>query len=166
MYANASSNVYMFLTVSGIIRRICAHECCLWVYLSFVLSGLHRILAWFALQVVQFFLLSLMTCILNFSSVRLQISVALSICHTHYYHSETFQCCFFSTYPGVVLWTILCLWLQIFKGYLLQRIYIHIYKNTYTYTDLGVPHWWFRIVGGDWKLESNPRDSFSWKIHW
>jgi len=103
MYANASWNVYMFLTVSGIIRRICAHECCLWVYLSFVLSGLHRIPAWFALQVVQFFLLFLMSCILNFSSVRLQISVVLSICHVHYRHSETFQYIFFNTYPDIFL---------------------------------------------------------------
>lgn len=142
MYANASSNVYKFLTVSGIIWRICAHECCLWVYLSFVLSGLHRILAWFALQVVQFFLPSLMTCILNFSSVRLQISVALSICHMHYSHSETFQYCLFSTYPDIVLlWTTRCLWLQISKGYLLQRICIHMYENTYTYICLGFPHW-------------------------
>lgn len=145
MYANASSNVYMFLTVSGIIQCICAHECCLWVYLSFVLSGLHRILAWFALQVVQFFFLSLMTCILNFFSVRLQISEALSICHMHYSHSETFQHCLFSTYPDIVLlWTIQCLWLQISKGYLLQRISIHMYKNTYTYVGLGFPHW--RVV--------------------
>lgn len=147
MYANASSNVYMFLTVSGIIRHICAHECCLWVYLSFVLSGLHRILAWFALQVVQFFLLSLMTCILNFSSVRIQISEALSICHVHYGDSETFRYCLFSTYPDTVLiWTMQFPWLPISKGYLFSKdLCTYMYKDIYIYIDthirLGFLQW-------------------------
>lgn len=141
MYANASWNVYMFLTVSGIIRRICAHECCLWVYLSFVLSGLHRIPVWFALQVVQFFLLFLMTCILNFSSVRLQISVVLSICHMHYSHSETFQYIFFNSYPDTVLpWTMFsdCRFLKetFFKRYVYKNTYVHICMYTFRISTL------------------------------